>query len=221
MKTFLSLLLLFFLLGCTHVTKSKREFIRAYELYNKGIECEQGGRYNVALTHYDSAILIVNTEALFFVNRGSVKLELADTLGAIKDSYTALKLDSLSYIAMFNLGFIYITQGDYEKGLYYTERSANIEPKQAYVFLRVGYCHYMLGNFTEALPYLKQHLNSKYNYSQESAYYYMGCCHEKLNNMALAESCWKKANEIAGYDLKSQLDSIQVPHLPSAKADGN
>lgn len=196
--------------GCAGTGRKKPsdDSCRAYALSDEALEYNLQNQHEKALLLYDSAIILHPTDPILFTNRGLTKLELKDTIGAIADYYDALKLDSLDGTTLQNLGSVYTKKKEYQRGLYYTEKAAKIDQELSYIFYNMGYGRYMTDDYEGAIEAYQKHLQSKNNYSQDFVYYYIGYCHEKLGDVARAKKSWKIANEIAGYDFKSQLDSV-------------
>jgi superkiller protein 3 len=181
---------------------------QANTYYNTGLEYNLKEQNEEALKYYDSAIAIQQHPS-YYTNRGYTKLELADTIGAMSDLMKAVELDSITtHVAFGNIGYIYMEQGDYEKGLEYNEKAAQITPNSSGVFLRMGYCRYMLGDYENALLDFEKHLNSKYPLQSELCFYRVGNCYEKLGNMPKAKLAWNKARSIIP-EAQAKLDSLE------------
>lgn len=189
-------------------TWSVKDIMRADEYFEKGLKYDLDQEPEIALMYYDSAIMVY-PGASYFTNRGAVKYELGDTLGAMGDFYDALKIDSLDYTTLTNIGVIYFESGNNEEALRYYQKSESLAPLQARIYLYIGNCEYKLTNYDNALKSFEKHVKSKYNDHLDYTFCMMGNCHEKLNESEVSEVYWKKSAEMGYEGAVAKMDSLK------------
>ncbi len=197
-----------FLCCNSNKTQQENHLVKAHELYNTALQYNLKNQHAIALTYYDSAITLLSTEAKFYTNRGLTKFELKDTFNAIADYRKAIEIDTASHLAYKNLGAVLMDLGNYYESLFYLEESARLSPEQGYIFYNIGLAKYKMNDYQGAKEAFEKHLESKHNLSLDFTYYYLGNCYKGMQNNQKANECWRKADEIAGYNFKHQADSI-------------
>ena len=212
MKYLISILILISLTSCNFEQKQNQQFsqeqldsIRAYELYNSALAFNLQGKDIQALPLYDSAIALISQDPDFYNNRGLTKEALRDTMGAITDFYKAIEMDSLYVTAYQNLGAMYGEIGYDSLSLYYAEKAWKLEPSSTKLF-NIGVNKYMLKDYEGCILVFLDYLKDKKSPLKKTAFYYLGNSYSELNDSYNAQRCWDKANELAGYDFKAEMD---------------
>ena len=213
MKSLIIILLSISLTSCACIEKQNLELaqeqqdsIRAYKLYNLALAYNLQGNDALALPLYDSAIILIPNDPDFYNNRGLTRQALEDTIGAINDFYKAIKIDSLDATPYANLGALYSYFGDFETSMKYAKKAEKLDSAK-YIIFNLAHCQYMLGYYEDATTTFLKYLKDKNTQPQDKiAFYFLGNCYFGLNNMYDAQRCWDKANELAGYDYKAEMD---------------
>ncbi|NDV64648.1 tetratricopeptide repeat protein [Bacteroides sp. 224] len=207
---YLGIILIFIsLIGCNFEKKQEQQdSIRAHELYNSGLSFSLQNNPAKALPLYDSAIILLPNEGKFYTNRGMTKYELGDTIGAFSDSYKAIELDSLDAVAYQNLGVIYGDMGEDSISLKYAEKVWELQPTINNLY-NIGIQKYMLKDYERCISIFLEYLADNKTPFRDMAFYYLGNSYAELNDNYNAQRCWDKANEIAGYDFKTDMDKTK------------
>ena len=215
MKYWITICLFIALISCNSEKKQdvqflqeQRDTIRAYELYNSALEFNLQGNAADALPLYDSAIIIISNDPDFYNNRGLTKETLRDTLGALSDYYKAIETDSLYAKSYQNLCAIFGRIGNDTISLQYVEKAWKLEPSSINLY-NVGVSKYMLKDYEGCISVFLDYLKDNKSPTKDMAFYYLGNSYVELNDHYNAQRCWDKANELARYDLKTEMDKTK------------
>jgi Flp pilus assembly protein TadD len=118
-------------------------------------------RYAEAADYYSKAIaLIPHPEPkhwTFFYARGTCYERLKRLPDAEADLQRSLKLSGDQPLTLNYLGYTWIDHNRYlKKGLQMIEKAVRLKPDDGYIVDSLGWAHYRLGNFNEAVKYLEQ-----------------------------------------------------------------
>jgi tetratricopeptide (TPR) repeat protein len=118
-------------------------------------------RYADAAEYYGRAIaLIGQPEAkhwTFFYARGTCYERLRKLPEAEADLQRSLKLSGEQPLTLNYLGYTWIDHNrNLKKGLQMIEKAVRLKPDDGYIVDSLGWAHYRLGNFSEAVKYLEQ-----------------------------------------------------------------
>lgn len=145
-------------------------------------------KYDSALTHFNQAIKD-DPEAFFiYQNRAICKLHLKDTLGAISDYKTNIKLEPDNTDSKYALGNIYKHQKDSVKALQYfipAIQQANDEfsqKKLLYMNNFAGHYYRLHAKYDSALTYYR-HVKA-YTPMNASVYINSAVCHFQLDSLS-------------------------------------
>lgn len=193
-----------FIAGCKSKNIENQE--HANELFKKAIEYNLQENNSAALLLYDSAIALAPNVADYYTNRGYTKQQLNDQVGALNDYYKSLELDSMDVTAYGNIGVIFHQRGEYEKSLEYAQKALALGDIS--IYYNIGVSLFLLKRYEPAidafLNLLEKYPASK---TRELVFYYLGNSYANLGQKESAQSCWDKANELAGYDIVTEFDS--------------
>ncbi len=118
-------------------------------------------RYEEAIAYYDRAIKLIDNPDrqhwTFFYARGTCYERLKQWDKAEVDLKKALELYPDQPLALNYLGYSWIDQNkNLEKGLELIEKAVAIKPDDGYIVDSLGWAHYKLGNYTEAVEHLER-----------------------------------------------------------------
>jgi tetratricopeptide (TPR) repeat protein len=118
-------------------------------------------RYAEAAEYYGKAItLIAKPEAkhwTFFYARGTCYERLKKLPQAEADLQRSLKLSADQPLTLNYLGYTWIDHNrNLRKGLAMIEKAVRLKPDDGYIVDSLGWAHFRLGNFQEAVKYLEQ-----------------------------------------------------------------
>jgi tetratricopeptide (TPR) repeat protein len=118
-------------------------------------------RYAEAADYYGRAIaLIAKPEAkhwTFFYARGTCYERLKKLPQAEADLQRSLKLSADQALTLNYLGYTWIDHNrNLRKGLAMIEKAVRLKPDDGYIVDSLGWAHYRLGNFQDAVKYLEQ-----------------------------------------------------------------
>ncbi|WP_081774515.1 tetratricopeptide repeat protein [Porphyromonas macacae] len=211
-----SVVMLFVLLSASKCNnkpaKSAKE--EAIELYEKGLNFDKAGMYKDALLYYSLAIEKDSLKVNAFTNRGGVKEILGDTIGAIDDYLSAIRIDSLNVIALNNIGCLYSQMLHSEKAEYYYLKAMAVDSSYANTYYNYALTLFenrqeqcaikyfqRVGSLERAMEerYRKEGL---YNYMMDDyytmrafSYYFLGLCYKRMGNMEKAVDYLRLAEE--------------------------
>ena len=113
MKTLVSLALLSLALAL--VVSASGCYTEAEQHYNNGINAQEAGRYDIALSEYSEAIRLDPKYVAAYNSRGTVYDDLGLHERAIEEYNKAIRLDHEYALAYYNRGYAYYDLGQYEK----------------------------------------------------------------------------------------------------------
>ncbi|MBO0763457.1 MAG: tetratricopeptide repeat protein [Hyphomicrobiaceae bacterium] len=118
-------------------------------------------RFAEAAEYYTRAIaLLSQPEAkhwTFFYERGTCYERLKKLPESEADLQRSLKLSGDQPLTLNYLGYTWIDHNRYlKKGLQMIEKAVRLKPDDGYIVDSLGWAHYRLGNFNDAVKYLEQ-----------------------------------------------------------------
>ncbi len=130
----------------------------ALRLLGEGNACEDAGRMEEAMQHYEAAIRLAPTLARGHLNRGNLLLAVGDTQGALDAFATALAQDPAYASAHYNMGNVYVRSGRpqealaaYRKAIAAKPEFADAEVAQGVVLEGLGQTEAAVGSYRRAL----------------------------------------------------------------------
>lgn len=123
-------------------------------------------RYDEAIGYYSRAIkLVKKPEAkhwnLFYARGTSYERTKRWPLAEV-DLQTALRLSPDQPMVLNYLGYSWVDQGrNLKQGLAYIEKAVRLRPDDGYIIDSLGWAHYRLGNFNEAVRWLERAVEKK------------------------------------------------------------
>ncbi|KGN68006.1 MULTISPECIES: tetratricopeptide repeat protein [Porphyromonas] len=193
-------------------TKSAKE--EAAELYEKGLNFDKIGVYKDALHYYSLAIERDSLKDNAFTNRGGVREKLGDTIGAIDDYLTAIKIDSSNVIALNNIGCLYSQMPYSEKAAYYYLKAIAADSLYANTYYNFALTLFENQQEQCAIKYFQRvqsleqameeryrkeglynHMMGDYYTMRAFSYYFLGLCYKRIGNMEKAVYYLKLAEE--------------------------
>ncbi len=110
------------------------------------------GRDELAVGFYDNAIRIDPENAEPRYNRALFLQSYGEYEKALNGYLDIVEFDSSNYLALYNTGFLYLTQlEEYDTAIFYFERAIVSEPKAADAIYNMGLCYEMKGDNARAL----------------------------------------------------------------------
>lgn len=176
----------YFYRGCTYQEFSKDslaiiDYTQAIQLnnnyaeafYNRGIIYEKNTRYKEALADYDQAAkLKPRCIADVYNNRGNVYLALRDTVKALNDYTTVLKMDTTNINAYTNRAGLYIKLNDMNKALVDCNKALKLDSLSVRLYRQRAEIYSAKKEYDEAIAdykvILKLDPHDKYKIREES-----------------------------------------------------
>jgi len=131
-----------------------------YEAFNFAVDKSRSANLAGKVQEYYNRILDENPSLL------DIKAKLAMTYVAgsnpmqgIMMLQEVLSTDSDNEVAIYNLGMLSITSGQYEKAIERFETLEKLDPNNPEAHFYLGYCLYELGKTEESKPYFQKVLN--------------------------------------------------------------
>ncbi|MBV1693223.1 MAG: tetratricopeptide repeat protein [Hyphomicrobiales bacterium] len=118
-------------------------------------------RYEEAITYYNRAItLITKPDARhwqYFYSRGTSYERIKKWPQAEADLQVALKLSPEQPLILNYLGYSWVDQNkNLKQGMALIEKAVRLKPDDGYIVDSLGWAHYRLGNFREAVRWLER-----------------------------------------------------------------
>jgi tetratricopeptide (TPR) repeat protein len=118
-------------------------------------------RYAEAVDYYTKAIALIRRpqakDWTFFYARGTCYERLKKLPEAEADLLRSLKLSADQPLTLNYLGYTWIDhKRNLRKGMQMIEKAVRLKPDDGYVVDSLGWAHFRLGNFAEAVKYLEQ-----------------------------------------------------------------
>lgn len=138
------------------VTKQIIDLDSKYEsnyIYWSNLGTFQGnlGKQKESLNSYNKSIKLNDKFALAYTNRAKLYYELKETDKAVKDYKTALEIDPFNQTALFDLGMIYVKQGDLVTARTFFEKLLSKYPDDYGASSNLANIKKRQGEFSEAL----------------------------------------------------------------------
>ena len=107
-------------------------------------------KYEEALLDFNNALKMDNNNPIIYFNRGTVFLNMGDTIAALKDYEKVNKLDERNALTYFNRGIIYgqIKENDIALALF--DKVIEINPKNIYGYFNRGILYYKMNELDNA-----------------------------------------------------------------------
>ncbi len=123
-------------------------------------------RYREAIDYYTKAIALLGKPQkrhwAYYYSRGTCYERIKDWPPAEADLKKALELSPNRPLVLNYLGYSWIDQNNnLQEGLALIEKAVNLRPEDGYIVDSLGWAHYKLGNFTQAVRYLEKAVELK------------------------------------------------------------
>lgn len=161
------------------------------------------GDIKAAKEQYDKSLTIDNSQSDVFYSRGNLKGDLHDSIGAINDYTSAIKLNPKKGAYYIERAKIYEGLGNYKKS-FDDNNTAIISDSSALGFIGRGRTALRLKQYDAAIndfTYIisktqlaeSNNYTSIFSYDCAGAYYYRGYCYLNLNDKINACNDWENA----------------------------
>ena len=130
---------------------SDKKSIELLNLFYKGLNAGQNGKYNDAVRYYSEYIKLKPDYAGAYYNRGNAYYKLGKYTDAISDYTQAIKINPNIANAYFGRGLAYYKLGKYTEAISDYTQAINIKPDNADSYLGRGNAYGLLGKYTEAI----------------------------------------------------------------------
>ena len=107
-------------------------------------------QYQDALLDFNSALKMDNDNPIIFFNRGTVFLNIGDTISALKDYERVNNLDERNALTYFNRAIIYGQLEENDIALALFNKVIEINPKNIYGYFNRGILHYKMDELDNA-----------------------------------------------------------------------
>ncbi|MBX9879420.1 MAG: tetratricopeptide repeat protein [Candidatus Obscuribacterales bacterium] len=112
----------------TPQTTGQHSAFYADKVFNQGISIYNKKEFPVAIKHFDQAIKLDPTQAIYYRNRGAAYGQLGEHYKAIEDFKEAVRLEPRYAGNYFNLGQDYYATGQYAKAAEMYQKTLDISP---------------------------------------------------------------------------------------------
>lgn len=142
--------------GATYLEKSIEEQPElAYPYAEKAFRYMQNGVYDIALQEYNKAIAISGENTDYLLNRGKVKLKLADLNGAAKDFLRVMELMPENEQVYLNMALVEYKKGRYHEAIELLDMAIFYYPEYALAFYNRAIAYHSLKNYKQACSDIK------------------------------------------------------------------
>ena len=123
-------------------------------------------RYREAIGYYTKAIALLGPlkkrHWTYFYSRGTCYERIKDWPPAEADLKKALKLSPNRPLVLNYLGYSWIDQNrNLSEGMQLIEKAVSLHPEDGYIVDSLGWAHYKLRNFEQAVRYLEKAVEFK------------------------------------------------------------
>ena len=175
------------------------------------------GDIKSSIEQYDKSIAIKENQPDIFYSRGNLKGDLHDTVGAINDYTSAIKLNPKCGAYFVERAKIYQNKGDYKKS-FEDYNKAMIADSSVIAFIGRGFSAYSLKKYDIAiidfthvidktLAAEQENHNSIFSYNCPSAYYYRGLCYYYTKQINKSCKDWENAIKRGVSDAKELIST--------------
>jgi tetratricopeptide (TPR) repeat protein len=175
------------------------------------------GDIKSSIEQYDKSIAIKENQPDIFYSRGNLKGDLHDTVGAINDYTSAIKLNPKCGAYFVERAKIYQNNGDYKKS-FEDYNKAMIADSSVIAFIGRGFSAYSLKKYDIAiidfthvidktLAAEQENHNSIFSYNCPSAYYYRGLCYYYTKQINKSCKDWENAIKRGVSDAKELIST--------------
>lgn len=186
--------------------KEQARVDKAFEYYNQGVTSFTEKDYAKALDLFNKAIELDSTQSDFYINRGSMKSYLSDTLGARLDYYKALELDSTNAMALNNIGCNFSEQKKDRKAIEYFQRSMYYDSDYPPVYYNCARSQYDIRDYENAMTNFKKYCE----YIKEPwSHYYMGMIYKHWKQPDKAMEEFRIAQSLGSQEAESELGKLK------------
>ena len=149
------------------------------------------GQFERAYEDYSSAIRF-RPCALYYCNRGSVRVKMEDYEGAVSDYTLAYTLDTTYYLALNNRGIVYLNLGAYRRAVEDFSTCIRLNPSNHLLYNNRGIAYYKLKEFDKSISDFDMAISLNADYG--NAYLHRGNLKEMLDDDAGACEDWSRAS---------------------------
>lgn len=163
-----------------------------------GFACTKQKLAEEAISYYNKAIEIDPKSHIPYNGIGEVYRDIKKDIALAMEWYKkTLVINSTERKASFGMGYCLNSSGKYSEALPYLKTAIEKEPDYTAAFVELGYSHYMLSKYTEAIEHFNKALSL--NPKNENARYYACQVYIKQNNKAMAQ---KMVDELKAFNSK-------------------
>ncbi|RKU17039.1 hypothetical protein C6501_04825 [Candidatus Poribacteria bacterium] len=168
----------------------KREPIRSYVHYLKGVMNYDKKRYDKAIADFDKAIQLNPESTNAYFRRGNAKYALRDHESAINDYDKAIKLNPQYATAYYNRGLAKRQLGDHKGAINDYDKAIKLNPQYVIAYINRGVVKSKLGNYKDAISDYNKAIKQNPQYA--IAYINRGYAKSKLSDYEGAISDYNK-----------------------------
>lgn len=162
--------------------------------YNQGVEADQSGRHEEAITHFTKAIEAYPDHPHPWMGRGASFAVMGKYEKALSDSEQAIRLNPNSQESWNNKAACLMAIGRTEEAAKAYERCVELAPNVAKPWIGLGKCYLDLGRYQGAVEAFRKAIDL--DSRSFSAWHFCGIAYLELNQPRDARYCFLSALEI-------------------------
>ncbi|MDD2515858.1 MAG: tetratricopeptide repeat protein [Candidatus Gracilibacteria bacterium] len=120
---------------------------------------KNAGKYKEAVAKTQEYLIKYTDDYRLYEELADIYIFTGNIKKAKSAAESALKLNKESATGNYLLGYIYVTDGEFEKGIEHLEKSNNLFPNNPEVLRNLGWGYNMLGQRKKGIMILKRALN--------------------------------------------------------------
>jgi len=186
-----------------------KELLRVNDLSNEAVTFVSSGQLDKAIKNYDAIVQLVPDSASVYYERGKLKRQAADDMGAIADYQKALQLNKNFTEAWAGLGVAYQLIEQNENAIHAYGEAIQSNPEYALPYYNIGVLYQAKEDYTKAIQYLEMAVAKDGGYTK--AYYELGISYHKIGDNDKACYYFKKAESLGSMPARVKVISVCNP----------
>lgn len=176
---------------------------KAWIYNNIGLCLTLAGEYERSLTEYRKSLQYSENPARTYNGMACTHYELGQPDSSIKYLNMAIEAAPRYASPYKNLGNVYYEQGKYDKALPLYEKAYALDKNDEWLLCKIASTHKNLKQYETAINFYSKAI--QIDQTDHEAYYQIGLCYHRLDNITLAQENFKKAERLGSKTAKGWI----------------